>query len=298
MKKHQKLLSCFMIAAFCVSGLLLSGCKAKIKKHNLALASSAVVNTMMVTNPMGAMFGNDGDPGATADTDEIQTATALTGCPSIRFQLDIMKPLFYQTITITYAPDCLVNGVAMSGTVTGSWQLKLDDGVYIESTLTIDNLKVEGLTTDGSIHQKLVFEAGKSLSRLNGDMTTTHFDGRTRGIVFDNLTAEASIADFLEDLLGGSSELSIPSLVINGNATYNDEDDNTYTMDFTDVTQQFTCDMPTSGELHLVNTAEGFDALINYGDGTCDTLVTITLAGEEPEVVDITEYLKNRRRQN
>lgn len=286
-----------MIGAFCAGGLLLGGCKAKIKKHNLALASSAVVNAMMVSNPMGALFGNDGDPEA-AENGELQAATALAGCPAISFQLDITKPLFYQAITITYAPDCLVNGVAMSGTVTGSWQLKLDDGIYIDSTLTVDNLKMEGLTTDGSIHQELRFEIGKALSRLDGDMTTTHFDGRTRGIVFDNLTAEVSVADFLEDLLGGSSSLDVPSLVLNGNATYNDEDGNTYTMDFTDVTQQFTCDMPTSGILHIVNTEEAFDALIDYGDGTCDTLVTITLAGEEPEVIDIAEYLKNRQYRN
>ena len=73
-------------------------------------------------------------------------------------------------------------------------------------------------------------------------------------------------------LVAGSCDNdTVPALVINGSATYTDEDGNTYAMDFDNVTQQFTCDMPTSGTVHIVNTEEEFDAIIDYGDGTCDT---------------------------
>ncbi len=89
--------------------------------------------------------------------------------------------------------------------------------------------------------------------------------------------------------------MKCPSLVINGSATYTDEDGNTYAMDFDNVTQQFTCPMPTSGTVHIVNTEEEFDAIIDYGDGACDSLVTITMAGEEPKEVDVTKYVNKHQ---
>jgi hypothetical protein len=253
---------------------------------------------MMVTNPTGALFGGSSNSAA-AQEDGVQTMAALTGCPVVTLQLQTSTPpaVFTQNITITYAPDCIVNGIAMSGTVNGHWSVKLDDELqlYLETELEVDNMTMEGLVTNGSINQKLYIQKNGPFAQIDGDMTTTHADGRTRSIVYDNLTAEVSIAQFLEDLLGGSSTLEVPSLVINGSATYTDEDENTYAMDFDNVTQQFTCPMPISGIVHLVNTAEAFDASIDYGDGTCDTLVTITLAGEEPQEVDVTEYVNRHQ---
>jgi hypothetical protein len=248
---------------------------------------------------MGDLFGNNADQ-EEAKKGVMQAAAAISGCPEISLRTDITHGLFYQNITITYAPDCLVNGIAMSGTVAGHWELKTEgffQPLYIESQLAVDNMTMEGLVTNGNIHQLLYVDFGKALSQIDGDMTTTHADGRTRSMAFDNLTAEVDIADFLEDLLGGSSTLEVPSLVINGSATYIDEDNSTYAMDFDNVTQLFTCDMPTSGTVHIVNTDEGFDALIDYADsdGGCDSIVTITLAGEEPQEVDVREYVNKRQ---
>ena len=288
-----------MIAVLCFAGLSLGGCKkARIKKHNLSVATGAVVNSMMVTNPMGALFGNNNAPSTSSGS--VQSLAALTGCPTITFTntiFSLLPPALSQDIKITYAPDCIVNGIAMSGTVEGNWALKKEDifDLYIETALTVDNMTMEGMRNNGYIHQLLYFDFGKSLSRIDGDMTTTHADGSTRSITFDNLTAEVEISEFLAQLLGGSSTLTVPSLVVNGSASYTDEDANTYTMDFENVTQQFTCPMPTSGTVHIVNTAEGFDALIDYGDGTCDTIVTITLAGEDPKEVDVVTYINNHQ---
>jgi len=113
--------------------------------------------------------------------------------------------------------------------------------------------------------------------------------------VYDNLTAEIDLSEALCFYLHCDNDSEEPALVINGSATYTDEDANTYAMDFDNVTQQLSCPMPTSGIVHLVNTAEEFDARIDYGDGTCDSIVTITLAGEEPKDVDVTEYVNNHQ---
>jgi hypothetical protein len=290
-----------MIVVLCVAGLALGGCKkAREKKHKISVATGAVVNSMMVTNPMGALFGNNTEPQSKASG--VQSMAAVAGCPTLNFThttFSLIPANLSQDITITYAPDCLVNGIAMSGTVAGHWELKkagLFD-LYLESQLAVDNMTMEGLTTNGTIHQLLYVDFGKSLSQIDGDMTTTHADGRIRSMAFDNLTAEVDIADFLGDLLGGHSTLEVPSLVINGSATYTDEDGNTYAMDFDNVTQPFTCPMPTSGTVHIVNSAEEFDAMIDYADtdGGCDSIVTITMAGEEPQEVDVTKYVNKHQ---
>ncbi len=175
--------------------------------------------------------------------------------------------------------------------------VKLDEELklYLETELTVDNLTMEGLVTNGSIHQLLYVGQDGPYAFINGDMTTTHADGRTRSIVYDNLTAEIDLSDALCFYLHCDNDSIEPALVINGSATYTDEDGNTYAMDFDNVTQQLTCDMPTSGTVHIVNTVEEFDATIDYGDGTCDHLVTITMAGEEPKEVDVTEYVNKHQ---
>jgi hypothetical protein len=50
--------------------------------------------------------------------------------------------------------------------------------------------------------------------------------------------------------------------------------------------------MPASGTMHLVDNLRNYDAMIDYGDGTCDTLITVTQKGQEPEVIDVVEWIK------
>lgn len=301
MKRYEKLCSCLMIVALCVAGLALGGCKkAREKKHKMSVATGAVVNSMMTTNPMGALFGKNSNSSAVSEAG-VQTMAALIGCPDVELHIDFTPaPYLYKSdITITYAPGCLVNGIAMSGAVNGQWMVSLENlKFYLETELTVDNMTMEGLVTNGYIHQKLHLDKDGPFAQIDGDMTTTHADGRTRSIVYDNLTAEVNLDGLPEavcQLLGGCDNDTVPSLVINGNAIYTDEDGNTYAMDFDNVTQPFTCPMPTSGTVHLVNTEKEFDAIIDYGDGTCDTLVTITMDGEEPKEVDVTEYVNRRQ---
>ena len=287
-----------MIAALCVSGLALGGCKkAREKKHDLSVATGAVVNSMMTTNPLGALFGGRSNSSA-AQEDGVQTMAALTGCPIITLTGTIVPgSIFSQNINIMYSENCIVNGIAMSGTVNGQWSVKFDEELklFLETALTIDNMTMEGLVTNGYINQKLYIQENGPFAQIDGDMTTTHADGRTRSIVYENLTAEIDLSEALCFYLHCDNDSEEPALVINGSATYTDEDANTYAMDFDNVTQQLSCPMPTSGIVHLVNTAEEFDASIDYGDGTCDSIVTITLAGEEPKDVDVTEYVNNHQ---
>ena len=83
------------------------------------------------------------------------------------------------------------------------------------------------------------------------------------------------------------------ALVINGSTTYTDEDGMISAVTFDNVKQPFGCIIPASGTLQLVNNLRNYDAVVDYGDGTCDTLITITVDGQEPEVIDVVEWIKN-----
>ena len=86
MKRYEKLCSCLMIVALCVAGLALGGCKkAREKKHKLSVATGAVVNSMMMTNPMGALFGKNRRM-QTQRERSAEHGSALTGCPSVSLQ--------------------------------------------------------------------------------------------------------------------------------------------------------------------------------------------------------------------
>ncbi len=56
-------------------------------------------------------------------------------------------------------------------------------------------MTMEGLVTNGNIHQLLYVWQDGPYAQIDGDMTTTHADGRTRSIVYDNLTAEVDLSD-------------------------------------------------------------------------------------------------------
>ena len=66
---------------------------------------------------------------------------------------------------------------------SGMVKLEVSLNLYLETELTVDNMTMEGLVTNGYIHQILYLVNDGSLAQIDGDMTTTHADGRTRSIV-------------------------------------------------------------------------------------------------------------------
>jgi len=301
MKHYEKLFSCLMIVALCVSGMMMGACN-QTKEHRTDVTTDAAVNVMMMTNPMGSLYGKTSLNDAESTSPQIAPAyVSVIGCPAIDIALSVtFTPTlnFSGSIDLAYNDNCIVHELALSGEVLSSWSLAGDllQGLELESTITFDNLTMEGMHTDGTIYQQLYIEELIPSLLITGELTTTHADGRTRSMEYDNLTATVDLGNYTQfktifpDVTVVDNNTA--ALVINGSAAYTDEDGMTSAVTFDNVKQPFGCIIPASGTLHLVNNLKNYDATVDYGDGTCDTLITVTLKGQEPEVIDVVEWIQ------
>jgi len=263
----------------------------------------AAVNVMMMTNPMGSLYGKTSLNDADSPGSRIAPAyVSGTGCPAIDIALSVNftpTPNFSGSIDLAYNNDCIVHGLALSGGVSSSWSLAGDllEGFELESTITFDNFTMEGMSTDGTIYQQLYVEELIPSALITGALATTHADGRTRKMEYDNLTATVDLGNYTQfttifpDVTVVAENTA--ALIINGSATYTDENGMVSAVTFDNVKQPFGCIIPASGTLHLVNNLRNYDAIVDYGDGTCDTLITVTVEGQEPEVIDVIEWIKS-----
>jgi hypothetical protein len=263
----------------------------------------AAVNVMMMTNPMGSLYGKTSLNDADSPGSRIAPAyVSGTGCPAIDIALSVNftpTPNFSGSIDLAYNNDCIVHGLALSGGVFSSWSLVGDllQGLELESTITFDNFTMEGMSTDGTIYQQLYVEELIPSALITGALATTHADGRTRKMEYDNLTATVDLGNYTQfktifpDVTVVAENTA--ALIINGSATYTDENGMVSAVTFDNVKQPFGCIIPASGTLHLVNNLRNYDAIVDYGDGTCDTLITVTVEGQEPEVIDVIEWIKS-----
>jgi hypothetical protein len=298
MKQHEKLFGCLMIAVICVSSMLLGACNRNPTQRTI----DAAVNVMMMTNPMGSLYGKTSLTDAESTSPQIAPAYfSGTSCPAIDIALSVNftpTPNFSGSIDLAYNNDCIVHGLALSGGVSSSWSLAGDllQGLELESTITFDNFTMEGMSTDGTIYQQLFVEELIPSVLITGALTTTHADGKARSMEYDNLTATVDLNNYTQfktifpDVTVVDDNTA--ALVINGSATYTDENGMVSAVTFDNVKQPFGCIIPASGTLHLVNNLRNYDAIVDYGDGTCDTLITITVEGQEPEVIDVVEWIK------
>jgi hypothetical protein len=146
------------------------------------------------------------------------------------------------------------------------------------------------------MYQQLYVEELIPTLLITGALTTTHADGRTRMLEYDDLTATVDLGNYTQftTIFPGVTVVdeNTAALVINGSGTYTDEEGMISAVTFDNVKQPFGCIIPVSGTLHLVNNLRNYDATVDYGDGTCDTLITVTVKGQEPEVIDVVEWIK------
>ena len=305
MKKHHNLFTCLVVFALAASGMSLGACK-KIKQHRQDVATGAAVNTLMMTNPMGALLGNS-EVNESGVPSRAPAMSAAPGCPTIdssNLSLSLNIPTSISmtgNINLAYNNDCIIHGMQMSGGVNSQWAfnfnfLSLDLSLHTE--IDFDNLTMEGRHTDGTITQDITIVNHLPTALINGSLETTHADGKTRKMEFDDLTATVSLHNYakFEQFFHGCSititDNDTIALEINGNGQYTDEDGMVSQMTFTNVKQPFGCVMPSSGQLHLVNQLKNYDAQIDYGDGTCDTLITIAVNGGDPEEIDVREWME------
>jgi len=301
MKTLRKLSPYLVIMLLIGIGFYFTGCKAaREKRKKFNLATTAFVSSTMFSNPLSAVYGDDDKRKArVSGSGEVEQ---FTGCPMVSFQ-GLFSPLGgTQNITVSYGQDCISHGLAISGSVTGNWEFVWSNHkLFLDMELAMQDLTVEGLSTDGTIHALAAINNKGPYAQLDGHIATTHANGATRDMSFDNLTAAV---DFNEQLLGWffdnqeeDDTLLNPYddvVILNGSATYVDEDNMTYSVDFDNMTQNFFCFYPSSGKITIINEAEDFNAIIDMGDGECDDIISITIDDETREV-DVSERLEQHQ---
>jgi hypothetical protein len=279
--------------------MMLGACNRPTEQRTI----DAAINVMMMTNPMGSLYGKTPLSDDHSSSSQIAPASVSgVGCPAIDIALSVNftpTPNFSGSIDLAYNDNCIVHDLVLSGEVNSSWSLAGDllQGLELESTITFDNFTMEGMSTDGTINQQLSVAELIPTLLITGNLTTTDSDGRTSIMEYDNLMATVDLGNYAQ-FKTIFPEVTVvdentAALVINGSATYTDEDGMISAVTFDNVKQPFGCIIPASGTLHLVNNLRNYDAVVDYGDGTCDTLITVTVDGQEPEVIDVVEWIKN-----
>ncbi len=287
---------CVVLSLVLIAVFLLCGCKAmREKRKRFNQAKTAALNVTLFANPLSAVYGQNGGKDARVIVDADSEA-----CPLVSFE-GLFSPFTGgQRISVAYDSGCLSHGLAISGEVTGEWKFEISFfKLYLDLLLTMDQMTVDGLTTDGTMHARASIDNRGPYAELDGDLVTTHADGRSRGLTVDNMTAYIDFNDVLLDFFfDNDDDLTDDTflnphddvLVMNGSAQYTDEDNMTHAIAFDNCTQNFFCFFPSEGMITLVNEEEGYDALIDFGDGECDSIVTITIDGETQEV-DLEKWL-------
>lgn len=82
------------------------------------------------------------------------------------------------------------------------------------------------------------------------------------------------------------------SYIVNGKATYTNGEAHAYDVTLTDVAADFQCLFPWAGTITVVSADPAYEATLDFGSGTCDTVVTVTIGAMTKEI-DLAEWLDN-----
>ena len=79
--------------------------------------------------------------------------------------------------------------------------------------------------------------------------------------------------------------------VLNGTGAFSSAEGKQYSAVFDEVTSDFECFFPTAGDMQVDSSDPVFTATVDFGDGTCDTLVTVTI-GDMSMEIDLADWLE------
>jgi len=78
--------------------------------------------------------------------------------------------------------------------------------------------------------------------------------------------------------------------LLSGNGTLSTEDGKTYSVEFDTVAAKFMCYVPVSGTMLVKSTSPRYTAKVDFGPGTCDTIVKVTI-GFKTQEIDLKKWL-------
>jgi len=212
---------------------------------------------------------------STQDTTAISGNTSYSnnGCPQVTLQRTDTDKI----LTITYGSGCEVNGIPMSGVISGSWVFTLGQGLDLD--LAFDTFTVDGESVDGTVSINASSVQGSQII-VSAQLTFAQ-GGDTQTLTVTNLSLAVDTNLTLSDP-------SDDTYTLNGSGSFVDSDANTYSVTFTNVVAEFGCYVPVSGTMTILSTDGGYSATVNFGDGSCDTIITVS-TGNVSQPVDLSD---------
>ncbi|MEY5042044.1 MAG: hypothetical protein RLZZ414_1603 [Bacteroidota bacterium] len=260
-----------LVAAF--TGLLFTACKKEEVKNELSESSQVSSKN----NNQAQLTYNLIDDAVSAEVINIekdmngdvkQKLTLIGTCPTINYTADNSeKPTYVATMTIDFGTACIQDGVTRKGKIIISKNGKFNATGTV-TTVTLENYEVNGFKIEGTLTRTVKGFTGTWLSGTweydvkveNGKVTgpnNTYFTWESERNVSVNLPSfDISTTGEAEgvDLFGKPYTVTITTpLVIKRN-----------------------CDYIVSGVLEVAPTGVE-KRVVNYGSGTCDNNVTITV---------------------
>lgn len=196
---------------------------------------------------------------------------SIVGCHDIDYTIDnVEKPSYVATMTIDFGTTCLKDGITRKGKIIISKNGKFNATGTV-TTVTLENYEVNGFKVEGTLTRTVKGFTGTWLSGTweydvkveNGKVTGTNN-------AFFTWESERTVS------------VSLPSFEVStsGNAEGNDLFGNPYQVAITTpLVIKRDCDHIVSGVLEVTPTGAE-KRVINYGNGTCDNNVIITI-GED-----------------
>ena len=233
-------------------------------------AAGAAVETAMFSNTISTAYSTTQQEDERGDIEWDNG-----GCPFVTLVGEVGN----RTLTITYNDTCDFDGVSISGVISGAWNYVALEG--FTANLDINNFNVEGVMTNGSLDATATATGflGGQLT-LNGEISQ-EYEGNSRSMTVSELTVSGNLnltpIDPFDDYY-----------ILDGAGTYTDIDGIEYSLDFDNVKAIFMCYFPVSGILTIEG--ENITTIIDFGDGECDSEVTITI-GNITKTIDLVEWL-------
>lgn len=193
------------------------------------------------------------------------------GCPVITTQGVIVD----RTLFITFDDDCDINDIPISGVISGKWDYS-STTEDLSITLAFDTFKVDDRSVAGEMLLEADLAEKKELT-INGKLTLTNGEQKQNSIEVNSLSV-------LCDFNSTYDDPEDDEYTMNGSGLYTDADGKIYSLTFSNVVATFLCYYPVSGTVKVVSANPSYTATVDFGSGSCDSTATVTIGRQVKEI--------------
>jgi hypothetical protein len=212
--------------------------------------------------------------GGANSPDSVSRCFTVTVVPKVLHQ-------FPKTVTIDFGNGC----VGKDGKLRSGKLITVFTGPMIvpgsKATTTFDNYNVDSFKIEGT-H---IAQNTSSSNLFGWEVNVT--DGKITNTVTGKWITWNSVLDYKLIEGNGSPFYSLDNVLqITGNAQGSSSNGNSWTAEITDpVIRKIICGWPGQGKITFTQNSSAKNAVLDYGDGSCDNKATITINGVSYNIV-------------